>query len=398
MQASEKIETVNKKLTEAQRLADIGNWEWNIVEDKITWSDELYRIFGLIPGEFEASFQNYLRYIHPDERDHVSKIVQDAFINFQPFNFYHRVVRSDGTMRILHGRGEVNLDDKKQPISMAGTAQDVTEIKQAENEIRKITDELVRYNKELEQTNKALESFTFVASHDLQEPARKIRTFINLIAENEATNLSEKSKDYMNRTIRAATQMQQLIHDLLVYSRTTGSAEHFKKTDLNVVLGEVMNELKEMIEEKQATIEAAQLPELDVIPFQFHQFFMNMISNSLKFSGVESKPRIRIHADIVDQSSIDLVNADAHIRYHRVTISDNGIGFDAKYDEKIFDMFQRLHSKHKYTGTGIGLAICKKIIENHDGFITAHGEPKQWSHLHCLFAGENGPLKFCVAT
>ena len=116
MQASEKIETVNKQLTEAQRLAHIGNWEWDIVNDKITWSDELYRIFGLIPGEFEASFQNYLRYIHPDERDHVRKTVQDALINHQPFNFYHRVVRPDGTMRILHGRGEVYLDDKKQPI------------------------------------------------------------------------------------------------------------------------------------------------------------------------------------------------------------------------------------------------------------------------------------------
>ena len=135
---------------------------------------------------------------------------------------------------------------------MAGTAQDVTELKQAENEIRKITDELIRYNKELEQTNKALESFTFVASHDLQEPVRKIRTFLDLIAEKDATILSEKSKDYMDRTIRAAAQMQQLINDLLLYSRTTSSAEHFKKTDLNVVLREVTNELKEMIEDKQA--------------------------------------------------------------------------------------------------------------------------------------------------
>jgi len=375
MQAAEKLETVNTKLTEAQRLAHIGNWEWDIVEDKITWSDELYRIFGLIPGEFEASFQNYLRYIHPDERDHVRKIVQDALINYRPFNFYHRVVRPDGALRILHGRGEVYLDNKKQPISMAGTAQDVTEIKQAENEIRKITDELIRYNKELEQTNKALESFTFVASHDLQEPVRKIRTFLNLIVEKESANLSEKSKDYIHRTIRAATQMQQLIHDLLLYSRTTSSAEHFKKTDLNVMLREVTNELKEMIEDKQASIEAGQLPELNVIPFQFHQFFINMISNSLKFSGPDSKPRIRINADIADHNSIDHLSVDAYKRYYRITISDNGIGFDAKYDEKIFDLFQRLHSKHKYSGTGIGLAICKKIIENHGGLITAHGEP-----------------------
>ena len=375
MEAAGKIEAVNTKLTEAQRLAHIGNWEWDIVGDKITWSDELYRIFGLVPREFEASFQTFVRYIHPEERDHVSKIIQDAFVNHQPFNFYHRVVRPDGTIRILHGRGEVTMNEDGQPISMAGTAQDVTELKQAENEIRKITDELMRYNKELEQINKALESFTFVASHDLQEPVRKIRTFLNLIAEKETGNLSEKSKDYMNRTIRAATQMQQLIHDLLLYSRTTTSSEHFKKTDLNNILHDVTTELKEMIEEKNAFVVTERLPELEVIPFQLHQLFVNMISNSLKFSGADRKPHIHIKADMVDKDSLELTNGNIYERYYRITISDNGIGFDPRYDDKIFDLFQRLHSKNKYSGTGIGLAICKKIIENHDGFITAHGEP-----------------------
>ncbi len=375
MEAAQKVEAVNRKLTEAQRLAHIGNWEWDIVADNISWSDELYRIFGLEPREFEASFQTFLRYIHPDERDHVGKIIQDALVNHQPFSFYHRVVRPDGTIRILHGRGEVQVNENKQPVSMAGTAQDVTELKQAENEIRKITDELMRYNKELEQTNKALESFTFVASHDLQEPARKIRTFLNSIAEKETANLSEKSKDYLNRTIRAASQMQQLIHDLLLYSRTTSSSEHFKKTDLNGIIRDVATELKEMIEEKHASIETENLPALEVIPFQFHQFFVNMISNSLKFSGADRKPHIQITADIVDKENIELNNGNGYQQYHRIKISDNGIGFDSRYDEKIFDLFQRLHSKHKYSGTGIGLAICKKIIENHDGFITAHGEP-----------------------
>ena len=375
MEAAGKIEAVNTKLTEAQRLAHIGNWEWDIPGDNITWSDELYRIFGLVPREFEASFQTFLRYIHPEERDHVAKIIQDALFNQQPFSFYHRVVRPDGTIRILHGRGEVHVDDNKQPITMAGTAQDVTELKQAENEIRKITDELMRYNKELEQINKALESFTFVASHDLQEPVRKIRTFLNLIAEKETGNLSEKSKDYMNRTIRAATQMQQLIHDLLLYSRTTTSSEHFKKTDLNNILHDVTTELKEMIEEKNAFVVTEKLPELEVIPFQLHQLFVNMISNSLKFSGADRKPHIHIKADMVDKDSLELNNGNIYEKYYRITISDNGIGFDPRYDDKIFDLFQRLHSKNKYSGTGIGLAICKKIIENHDGFITAHGEP-----------------------
>lgn len=375
LEAAEKIEIVNTRLTEAQRLAHIGNWEWDIGKDKIVWSDELYRIYGLIPGELEPSFENYLAYVHPDDKDLVNKTVQDASQNHQPFHFYHRIVRLDGTIRILHGRGEVYLDKNRQPLSMAGTAQDVTELKQAEDEIRKITDELIRYNKELEQTNKELESFTFVASHDLQEPIRKIKIFLSLIIEKEKEILSETSKDYMERTIRAAAQMQTLINDLLLYSRTTSSPEHFKKTDLNIILHNVMHELKEMIDEKQASVEADHLPGLNVIPFQVHQFFTNMLSNSLKFSAEGIEPVIKINAGIADQSSVELLNGYANKKYHRITITDNGIGFDSKYNEKIFDLFQRLHNRNKYRGTGIGLSICKKIIENHDGFITARGEP-----------------------
>jgi PAS domain S-box-containing protein len=375
MEAAEKIKTINTQLKEAQRLAHIGNWEWDIVNNKITWSDELFRIYGLTPGEFEASYEHYLRTIHPDERERINKIVLEAFRNHQPFDFYHRIVRPDRTIRILHGRGEVFVNDKKEPVSMVGTAQDVTEIKQAEEEIKQMADELIRYNKQLEQTNKELESFTFVASHDLQEPLRKIRTFLNLIAEKELAILSDKSKNYLKRTINAAEQMQQLIVDLLVYSRTTSSEEHFVKTDLNTILRRVKNELKEIIEEKKASIEATDLPELNVIPFQFQQLFTNMISNSLKFSKRDTPPHISIRYEITDGMTIEHINANSGKKYHSFSIADNGIGFETEYNEKIFDLFQRLHSRNEYNGTGIGLSICKKIIENHGGIITANGEP-----------------------
>ena len=374
-EAAEKIEIVNRRLTEAQRLAHIGHWEWDILNNRITWSDELFRIFGLTPQTFEASYENYLRYIHPDERDHVNKIVQDAYSDHQPFTFYHRIVRPGGSIRILHGRGEVMVNDKNETVSMTGTAQDVTEIKQAEQEIKQLAENLLHYNTQLEQTNKELESFTFVASHDLQEPLRKIRTFLNLIAEKESAVLSDIGKDYMLRTFNAAERMQQLINDLLIYSRTTGSPEHFQKTDLNLILQKVTTELKEVIEEKKARIDAGALPALHVIPFQFQQLFTNIISNSLKFSKQDVPPHIVITTVKEPEISKEYFKNSTTKKYYSVSISDNGIGFETKYNEKIFNLFQRLHSRNEYSGTGIGLSICKKIIENHGGFITASGEP-----------------------
>lgn len=373
--AAEKIEIVNKRLTEAQRLAHIGNWEWDIINNKIIWSDELFRIFGLTPQTFEASYENYLLYIHPDDKDRVNKIVQEAYSNHQPYSFYHRIIQPDGNIRILHGRGEVVVNDKKEPVSMAGTAQDVTEIKQAENEIKLLAENLLHYNRQLEQTNKELESFTFVASHDLQEPLRKIRTFLHLIEEKDLPVLSANSKDYMKRVLNAAERMQELINDLLVYSRTTGSPEHFQKTDLNMILKKVTGELKEVIEEKKARIEARDLPELNVIPFQFQQLFTNIISNSLKFSKPDVPPHIVIGTSITNGSANEQFENASAKKYCSISISDNGIGFETQYNEKIFNLFQRLHSRNEYSGTGIGLSICKKIIENHGGFITANGEP-----------------------
>jgi PAS domain S-box-containing protein len=369
-EAAKEIEIINKRLTEAQRLAHIGNWEWDIQSNRVSWSDELFNIFGLTPQTFEASYENYLQNIHPDEREQVNKIIQDAYTTHQPYSFYHRIVRPDGRIRMLHGRGEVIVNEKNEPVSMTGTAQDVTEIKQAEEEIKQLADDLIRYNKQLEQTNKELESFTFVASHDLQEPLRKIRTFLSLIAEKEATLISDTSKDYLKRTFNAAERMQELINDLLVYSRTTGSPEHFQKTDLNKILEKVTMELKEVIEEKSARIESAPLPELNVIPFQLQQLFTNLLSNSLKFSKPGVPPQIRIST-----ATVHTGKGDDGKKYYGLSISDNGIGFETKYNEKIFDLFQRLHSREEYSGTGIGLSICKRIAENHGGFITASSEP-----------------------
>jgi len=253
---------------------------------------------------------------------------------------------------------------------------DNTPIIEASEKVKQSNLLLEQKNRELEKMNQELESFTHIASHDLQEPLRKIQMFVKLLFENEM-DLSEKGKDYFNRIKNAAQRMQQLIEDLLAYSHATTSQRYFQKTDLNVLLDQVKIELKEKITETNTMIETTQLPEVSVIPFQFKQLFTNIINNSIKFSRPDASPVINIKSSIVDGATIKEVKGLTEKNYYHFTITDNGIGFPSDLNEKIFGLFQRLHPRNEYPGTGIGLSICKKIVENHQGIITADGEPQR---------------------
>ena len=223
--------------------------------------------------------------------------------------------------------------------------------------------------------NKELESFAYISSHDLQEPLRKIQTFASLIIEREETNLSDYGKDLFHRMQAAAKRMQTLIRDLLAYSRTNTTELTFETTDLNKVIAEVKEELKEELEEKYAVIETTQLCEAIIIPFQFRQLLHNLIGNSLKFSKPNQLPIIQITSEIATGLKLKNENLSPQNKYCHITISDNGIGFDDQYNKKIFEVFQRLHDKNEYNGTGIGLSIVKKIVDNHKGIVTAKGQP-----------------------
>jgi signal transduction histidine kinase len=172
----------------------------------------------------------------------------------------------------------------------------------------------------------------------------------------------------------AARRLRLLIDDLLAYSRANASEKKFSLTDLNQVLNEVQEELKEIIEAKHADIHCSPLPTVSVIPLQFQQLVINLVSNALKFSRPGIAPVIQVSARVVDGATISGPQADPGKTYTCISVADNGIGFDPAYSVKIFEIFQRLHNRYQYEGTGVGLAICKKIAENHNGFITAHGE------------------------
>jgi light-regulated signal transduction histidine kinase (bacteriophytochrome) len=227
---------------------------------------------------------------------------------------------------------------------------------------------------ELITANKELLAFTYISSHDLQEPLRKIQTFVTIILENENKNLSEKGKYNFQRMQLAAGRMQQLIDDLLAFSRISTTELKFEEADLNKIVDEVKTELKDTIQEKNATIEAIELGPANIIAFQFRQLMYNLVSNALKFSKPDIPAQIIITGSIVKGSKLNNEKLSPEKNYCHITVTDNGIGFEPQFSTRIFEVFQKLHGKEVYAGTGIGLAIVKKIVENHNGFITATSE------------------------
>ncbi len=260
------------------------------------------------------------------------------------------------------------------PLENEGEVYAVMAVSHNITELVAVTTALQKTNASLEKMNEELTSFAHVASHDLQEPLRKIQIFVQRLREKEAGRLSEQAQDYFSRIELASKRMQQLIKDLLTYSSTNGHDKHYELTDLNVLLHQVSLDLKEQLEEGSVCLKIGQLPTVKVIPFQFQQLFVNLLANSIKFSKPGEAAKVEVACTTIDSSEVKDHKAKKNTRYHHISISDNGIGFDPKYKQQIFKVFQRLHKRHEYTGTGIGLSIVKKIVDTHNGFISASGE------------------------
>ena len=346
------------------------------------FNQSVYNYSGFSPEEIAT--KGWLQIVHPDEREQNVVEWMESVKTGKDFLFEHRFKRFDGEYRWQLSRA-IPQKDKNGKIQMwVGTSTDIhdqkTFAKDLENIVQERTKDLQQANHELARMNEELASFAYVSSHDLQEPLRKIQTFANRIIEKEA--LSESGKDYFARMQNAAQRMQLLIEDLLAYSRTSTTEKVFEKTDLNTILDDVQHDLEQVIKEKKATVSSEVLPVLTIIPFQFRQLFTNIISNALKFSKPDVEPYLEIKYETLAGSEVAVNESDKAKTYGHISISDNGIGFPSEYNARIFEVFQRLHGKHEYKGTGIGLAICKKIMENHNGWITAIGEPNIGATFH----------------
>ncbi len=513
-------------LAEAQRMAHIGNWKWNLVTDDKYWSDEVYRIFRLKPQEFEVTYCTFLSYVHPDDRDYVDNATKEA-LKGKPYRIDFRIVLADGEERIAHEEGEVVFDEKNIPIRMKGTIQDITEHKQEEHRIRRYNHILEGINRvfsnvmqakteeelgeaclsvalevtgsefgyiiemradgllhdvaksklaweqchmydkrghlclphdyvvhglygsviingksfftndpqshpdsaglpaghppiksflnvpfildgkivgsigvgnreggysyeqqedleaiapavmqvlqrrkadenlrlkleELARSNAELEQFAYVSSHDLQEPLRMISSYLQLLQRRYQGKIDDKADKYIFFAVDGAARMQVLINDLLEFSRVTTKAREPEPTNCEFVLNQMLSDLELFIRTNRATVSYDTLPEVMVDSTQLAQVFQNLIVNGIKFN-TEEVPKIHI-------SSLRIENG------WQFSVQDNGIGIDPQYSEKIFEVFKRLHKKEEYPGTGIGLAICKKIMERHGGRIWVESE------------------------
>lgn len=365
----------------AEQTALMGSYSYHFSSGKYTYSDNMYRLLGYEPGEFEPVPEVFYTMVHPDDTPYLLREYQKFVTEGQTFpESLFRIRKKNSEFIHVKTSGVVlGYEDEKVFI---GAMCDVT----YEHNKEQL---LIKQNIQLEKINKELASFSFIASHDLQEPLRKISTFVEMIYRNDYDVLSEKGKVYFERIASASARMQQLIKDILSYSQTGSGEAHLATVNLNDLLNDVLDLMKEKIEQRNAVIEADRLPQLKVIPVQFEQLIINLVSNSLKYCKEGKAPHIRIQYSLTSKhTEHTALPGLMKKRYHHFTFSDNGIGFDPEHEERIFGLFQKLHARHEYDGTGIGLAICKKIVDNHNGIINARSVAGEGASFHVYIPAE----------
>ncbi|MEZ4903794.1 MAG: PAS domain-containing protein [Spirosomataceae bacterium] len=348
------------------------------------FNQSVFNYSGLSSNQIQKD--GWIQIVHPEDRKENIKKWINSITTGEDFLFEHRFRRYDGEYRWQLSRATPQKDENGVIQRWVGTSTDIQSQKvftsELEKQVSERTHELKQKNIDLEKSNKELESFAYISSHDLQEPLRKIQTFASRIIEKEESNLSETGKDYFNRMQNAADRMQTLIQDLLAYSRTNTAEKQFEPIALKDIVEEVKQDLKEELEQKQATVQTIASCTVNVIHFQFRQLLINLVSNALKFSKSSTLPYITISSELGRGEIFDNEEIAKDKLYCHICITDNGIGFEQQYSEKIFELFQRLNSKEKYKGTGIGLAIVKKIVENHRGIITAKSAKDKGATFH----------------
>jgi len=370
------------------RVTNDALWDWDFVNNIVWWSDTFFNRFCQgNPGQ-PPDRNGWLLKVHPDDRAATEDSIYAAINSHQTqWTHEYRFYKEDGSYAHVLDRAYILHDSNGTPYRMLGSMLDITELKEASEEIARAkqvleekvaerTSQLQHLNEALETSNHELQQFASIASHDLQEPLRKVHMFATAIRERYDGQMPEDIRIYFSKIVRSTDRMRALIIDILNFSRLSAEVSFFKRTDLTVVFAEIVDDFEVSIREKKAEITASRLPEIDVLPGQFRQVLHNLISNALKFTRPNVPPVIRLEAECIRSKDFNS-EPDPNGDYYRFSLTDNGIGFEEKFAEDVFKLFQRLHSKDRFEGTGIGLAITKKIIERHNGIITVHSKEGQ---------------------
>ncbi|HEY1115146.1 MAG TPA: PAS domain S-box protein [Chitinophagaceae bacterium] len=360
--AQQDLQESEERLRVATTAAGIGTWSYDLVHDVVHASDQYKRLFGLSPHR-EMTYELFLSAVVEEDRERTDAMNRAA-IEMQAgqtdYEWEYRIRGiEDGELRWLRARGKVYAGADGRPLRFAGAVMDITDEKRFTERL----EALVRQRTaELQNSNHDLQQFAHVASHDLKEPLRKIRTFASRLAEDKESRLSERGRVYLEKVESAAGRMSNMIEGVLAYSTITASPEAPQPVDLAAVVQDISSDLEVLIQQKDAKLAVDDLPVVVGAPVLIHQLFYNLLNNSLKFARPGVPPRIAISAGTVHQGGS---------AFAQVVVRDNGIGFGPEHAEAIFGTFTRLNPKDQFEGTGLGLSLCKKIVERHGGTITA---------------------------
>jgi PAS domain S-box-containing protein len=358
-----------ERLDLAASAGGIGIYDWDIVTGRAVWTAELERMYGLDPGSFEGYAKHWQRRVHPDDRTALDELIARAFANREPeLSFEYRAYRSNGDLRWFMSRGRIMYGDRGAlPLRMLGIVQDITERKQAQLELENAVHALERSNQDLKQ-------FAYAASHDLQEPLRMISAYTQLLERRHGRAFDQQGREFMRQVLDGAWRMERLLHDLLAYSRTIHDTEEGLDgpVDANSALDKALHNLEPAIAAAGAVVASDPLPPAAVAEVHLVQLFQNIVANAVKYRSPERNPSVQVGCCAAQ---------DGEPTYW---VRDNGIGIAPEYHQLVFGIFKRLHGR-KYEGTGIGLAICMRIVERYGGRIWVESQ-----------AGEGATFFFCL--
>lgn len=388
--ARNKLQEAEQNMRGAVELAQLGTWSIDVASNGLTYSDRLIEWFGYDPAA--QDYNEVIPILLEEDQQRVANAVawglnpESGGLYDETYTIIHPTTEKK---RILHAQGKTVFDPEGNPVRMNGTAQDITiqmelqvelenQLQERTEEIGAVIEELRATNEELEQTNLQLihsngelEQFAYIASHDLQEPLRKISTFVQLLEGKITDHLDEKSQGYINKIKDATSRMGKLIRDVLAYSALPKDDATFVEVNLEDTARNALEDYDVVMERTGAQVTWNELPVIKGIPLQMSQLFFNLIGNALKFIRPDMQPKIDIHCSIATAEEIRAVHLKEGMSYYKIQFTDNGIGMKPADTEKIFNIFQKLHRKSEFAGTGIGLAMCKKIVQNHNGEIDA---------------------------
>lgn len=370
-------------LHEAEKQMHLGTWEWNISEGLVKWSEGFWDIL-----EYPISMRNYdwipvqTYFNHIPQEDGIfsrEKMMEigDGSTGTEPAEVTLNTYTGKTVYAVTHTR-VLEWQEGKPSLAVGSTA-DITLMKNIQKSLEAKVTELAKAYDQVEQ-------FSYVASHDLQEPLRKISAFSERLRDRCGAQVEEDCIVYIDRIIDGTNRMRLLIENLLLLSRTKRNAEYLKPTNLNEILSEVILDLEDMMAAKSAVIHYPKLPVIDAIPTQMHQLFLNLLTNSLKFSREQVDAVIHITYTHLKDRQKNEYNLATQQEYIYIQLRDNGIGFDPAYADAIFSPFKRLHGRSEYEGTGIGLAICQKVVQNLGGLIWADSSPGKGATFHIILA------------